>query len=194
VKAQARSLGAVVCAAVAIACSEAPLAVPVATDAARLDPLAHLAGGSGDLVLSGTGTATIDGRLTAGEWDRAGSVDFALSGDFESHPSTMYVMNDDAYLYIAVVITNEDYSGSVGVQGDVLDIHFDNDHDGGIAFSNSEAGDDFMRIETVPTINAFADGFQCRFPCPLPEAAQNDIYDGGSDDAAVAFTHTSSVS
>lgn len=96
------------------------------------------------IVLSGVGTATIDGIISPGEWDNAAIVNFDLVTFGQVHPSTLLVMNDDTFLFLAVVIRNEDFKESVGVQGDILRIFFDNDHDGGIAFSESELGDDFM--------------------------------------------------
>jgi hypothetical protein len=173
------------------ACGD-PLSIKNATDPSGLRPLTHLDGDGGDVVVSGIGTATIDGRITPGEWDRAGVVDFTFSTFLESHPSRMYVMNDDTYLYIAVVITNEDFNESVGVQGDILHLYFDNDHDGNIAFSNPEAGDDFLQAP-IPYEGGFMDGFYCKSPCPLPQAEQRDIYDGGTSDADAVVTHTDPV-
>jgi hypothetical protein len=191
-KARARYLGVVLCATVVAACGDQPLAVQSTSLHARLQPLAHLGGADGDVVLSGTGTATVDGRIAPGEWERAATVDFTLSTWGEEHPSRLYVMNDDTYLYIAVVITSEDFNHVVGEQGDVLNIYFDNDHDGGIAHSNSELGDDFLQAP-IPYEGGFMDGFYCKFPCWMPEAFQRDIYDGGTVDADAAVTHTDPV-
>jgi hypothetical protein len=66
----------------------------------------------------GVGTAQIDGALSAGEWDCAISDDFDanLSGG-SSADATVYWMNDNNYLYIAVRIARdkEDKVNLVGI-------------------------------------------------------------------------------
>src|SRR5688572_7341700 len=99
--AQFRSFTTVLCVTTLIGCGDAPLTVETPSALGLHNPIARLAGDNGDVVLSGIGTATIDGRITPGEWDRAGVADFTLSNFLESHPSRMYVMNDESYLYIA---------------------------------------------------------------------------------------------
>src|SRR5262245_36628114 len=55
---------------------------------------AHAPGAS----VFGTGTATIDGVMNAGEWEKAGHIDLAVG----STPLTLFVMNDADNLYFAV--------------------------------------------------------------------------------------------
>lgn len=190
--AQARFLGVVLCALTVTSCDGDPVSVDSPASALRPGALSHLAPGGSPVTLSGLGTATIDGHLAPGEWDRAGVVDFVFSDGVESRPSRLYVMNDETDLYIAVVITNEDFNGSVASQSDVLDIFFDNDHDGGIAWSNSELGDDFLQAP-VPHEGRFWDGFTCTAPCEPSLSWQRDPIDAGTPDADAAVTHTDPV-
>src|SRR5690242_16819008 len=61
--------------------------------------LAHVPGYS----LGGFGTAVIDGVLAPGEWDEAGHVDIQVNvANGATTPGTLYVMNDDRNLYIAL--------------------------------------------------------------------------------------------
>ncbi len=191
-KAPSRSFRVLLCALATISCAAEPVGVGAAALNPRTQPLAHVGTGAGDLVLSASGTATVDGRLAPGEWDRAAFIGFTLSTRGREQPSKLYVMNDNSYLYIAFVIANEDFNQVVGEQGDVLSIFFDNDHDGGIAYSNSELGDDFLQAP-IPFEGGLMDGFYCKFPCPMPQEFQRDIYDGGTSDADAAITHTDPI-
>ncbi len=57
-----------------------------------------------DLVLSGHGTASIDGVLSPGEWDHAGRTDVLVNipagGEGGTAQATLFVMNDEANLYL----------------------------------------------------------------------------------------------
>lgn len=146
------------------------------------------------VVLSAFGTATVDGVIGPGEWDKAAAVNFNLVTFGEVHPSTLYVMNDNTYLYIAVKIRNEGFkASSLGVQGDVLSLFFDNNNNGGIAFSNSEQGDDFVQLQ-----NGFPDFFLDAFRCLPPLCASyptfaQDIDFGGSTDTIAVISHTDPI-
>ena len=62
---------------------------PLPTPAAAPAPPAHS--------LSGTGTATIDGRLALGEWDNADQLDLVVNvPEGGTTPATLFVMNDEA--------------------------------------------------------------------------------------------------
>lgn len=63
--------------------------------------------------ISGTGTATVDGILAPGEWDRAATVDFraalpAAEGG-GSVPARAFVMNDTSNLYLALRVARDTY-------------------------------------------------------------------------------------
>ncbi|MEM7118716.1 MAG: hypothetical protein AAF614_40235, partial [Chloroflexota bacterium] len=63
--------------------------------------------------LAGSGTATIDGLMTPGEWDDADSFDFYIN-DFHPGPGrlvTLFVMNDKDNLYFALRMTGDVYYG-----------------------------------------------------------------------------------
>ncbi len=147
-------------------------------------------------------TPTIDGTMSAGEWDDAASDSATWTysipswGVDETHDVDVYVKNDADYLYIAVVISDDDYladyyhSGGTSVlSGDVLQVLFDNDHD---AASNTdyEQGDDILRIRA----NGYTwDGFYDYISSPSPGGGWipvADTADGGTDDLTGAVSHT----
>lgn len=139
--------------------------------------------------LSAFGTVTIDGVASTGEWDGSACVAFNFVTFGDTHPTTFCVKNDEIYLYLLAVIQNEDFNQSLGSQQDVLRIFFDNNHNGGIAFSNSEAGDDFTQAPK-PFVGGFMDGFNCQSPCPFPSGIQDDTELGGTNDVLAMITHT----
>jgi len=88
---------------------------------------------------------TIDGQLSLGEWDDASSIEKAIElftmkdfGRFESvekHPFKLYFKNDLRFLYLAMVLENEEmddhYSESVqDMKLDVFNVKFDNNNNG----------------------------------------------------------------
>jgi len=95
------------------------------------------------VVLTGSGTATIDGAMRSGEWAGAGRLDFPVSlPGGGSTQGTIYVMNDATNLYLAFRIARPILDSShVG-------FWFDDDHDGvstpgredGISFDTGPAG------------------------------------------------------
>lgn len=96
-------------------------------------------------------------------------------------------MNDGAYLYIAVVIRNEDYKPSeFGIQGDVLSVFFDNDHNGDIFFPNTVQGDDLMQAQI-----GFAPQDMFRFGGNL--SYQYDDQFGGANNVLAGISHTNPV-
>ena len=120
-----------------------------------------------DVELSGFGTATIDGFLNLNEWAMADTVNFDLITFGETHPTTIHVMNDTTDLFLAVELRNDDFkASSIGDQGDVLNIFFDNDHDGRIALPDFELGDDGMHVDNL---GPMVDLFGCESPvCESP--------------------------
>ena len=98
----------------------------------RLGVEAHAPGVS----LSGFGTATIDGVISAGEWDGAGSADFLVNiPEGGTTPGTLLVMNDADNLYLAVR-----FARSFVDPDSQLSFEFDNDNDG----VWPEQGDDIL--------------------------------------------------
>lgn len=134
-------------------------------------------------VLYGTGTATIDGSLGAGEWTGARRLTFAAAlPAFDGGgtvPAAILAMNDGASLYVAVEIGRATYGGSTS-----LAVYFDNDHNG-----SREAGNDAFLAD----VGLFSD---VRFvdwhwaPCtpggPGVACPVLDVERGGSSDGAAA--------
>jgi len=108
-----------------------------------------------DSTLFGVGTATVDGILSPGEWDAAGSIDLVINlpgGGTEA--ATLFVMNDATDLYLALR-----FARSVVDPGNSLVLEFDNNDDGVAA-----NGDDVIVFN--PAVGFF-DGFRTNEPpCP----------------------------
>ncbi len=69
---------------------------------------------------------TIDGVMSTGEWDDADSI-YVFSGSWAN--STLYVMNDQYKLYIALSVVDSTFkSGSNLAGNDSFNVRFDNDH------------------------------------------------------------------
>jgi len=92
--------------------------------------------------VSGLGTATIDGMMSPGEWEAAGSIEFEaiLPPDYrcasDTAPAVLYVMNDRNNIYLGVRIDQAGFSGGGA------SFTFDNDNDG-----ITEPGDDVLQID-----------------------------------------------
>lgn len=165
----------------------APLA-PVLT---CLAALAWLAGGappclahSGDeLSAWAVVTPTIDGVLSAGEWIDADVADFTLAYCSESHDVSLYVKNDDTYLYLAVVVRDEEYSNLAEMFHDFANFYFDNNHNGIV-----EVGEDGLAIRFDNTI--FEDTHN---PTGVNGWSYFDDTVGGTNDLDGATTHTNPV-
>lgn len=128
-------------------------------------------------------TPTIDGVISAGEWIDADSADFTLSYCSESHDVTLYVKNDDSYLYLAAVVRNEEYSDLTEMYHDFANFYFDNDNDGA-----ADVGEDGLAIRFDNTI--FRDTFN---PTGVNGWSYSDTSDGGTNDIDGAVTHTNPV-
>ena len=100
--------------------------------------------------VAGVGTATIDGVMSSGEWDNAGTIEFeailppAPCFTSDTVPAFLYVMNDANNIYLGVGISQGGFSG-----GEIT-FCFDNDNDG-----IQEAGEDVLRLSHSGT---FVDG------------------------------------
>jgi len=135
---------------------------------------AHVSGVS----LPGSGTATIDGVLSPGEWDTAGSINFQVklpdSVGGGTTPATLFVMSDADNLYLAVTIQRPSLDSSS------ISIFFDNDHDG-----VSKEGDDGFGLNANQFGNRrFGDIFFTFLPpCPPPFfCGLGDTDFGGTND------------
>ena len=139
------------------------------------------------VVLTGRGTATIDGVLSAGEWTNAGCADFSVNTPGGgTTPGTVCAMNDATNLYLLVRFarTFVDPSNSVGFE-------FDNDHDG----IWPEEGDDALVIN--PAFGFFDDVRTNLPPCPLPPTifcGPLDTAAGGTNDGSGTFGNNGTFS
>jgi hypothetical protein len=89
---------------------------------------------SSDIVLTGSGTAVIDGVFSPGEWTHAASATFdADVPEGGTTPVTLYEMDDGVNLYLAFAIPRSSFGGATNPI-----ISFDNDDDGQFG----EEGDD----------------------------------------------------
>ena len=107
-------------------------------------------------LLSGFGTPTIDGVISPGEWDSAGTISFPvnipLNDGGGTVPGTLLVMNDETNLFLAIEYPHT-------TVGSDLSFEFDNDHGGG----SRENGDDAILF----TRTGFSDAFRTNQPpCP----------------------------
>jgi hypothetical protein len=137
------------------------------------------------VVLSGVGTATIDGILSPGEWDTADTLGFVANLPGGTVPATLFVMNDAGSLYMAVKVEHNTLGRSS------VAFEFDNDHDG-----TRENGDDAVILNTE---SGFFDNFRTNEPpCPagVNEAACgfSDTDFGGTNDGDGVATNNGSFS
>ncbi len=138
-----------------------------------------------DVVLSGFGTAAIDGIMSPGEWVDAGRIDYLAN--VPSHdgggttPATLFVMNDETNIYIALKIKK------FAARSTSAFFEFDNNHNG----VWPEEGDDGFGMNvgtfTPPT---FSDLFRTtQPPCPSGFCGLLDTDFGGTTDGASAATN-----
>ena len=146
-------------------------------------------------IYSGYGTATIDGVLSTGEWDSAGSTTFQVNlppggAGGGTVTGTIYALNDGTNLYIAIHFP---YYSSVDGYSEAL-ISFDNNNDGFYSGTTS-SGEDLIVFD--PTTSGF--GFMDRSfnenpcaDCTPPNNWLDTALTGGSSDGAGAFTSSDS--
>ncbi|MFC1506047.1 hypothetical protein ACFLQ6_03140 [Thermoproteota archaeon] len=89
-------------------------------------------------VLSGWGTATIDGVLYTSEWETASTLPFSVSAG--AYTGTIHLMNDATNLYIGVILNGDNEISST----DGFLVYFDNDNGGE---TTREIGDDVLRYK-----------------------------------------------
>jgi len=141
-------------------------------------------GHSGNILSSwAVTTPTIDGVISPGEWIDADTADFTLTYCGESHDVTLHVKNDDTYLYLAVVVRNEEYSNPAEMYHDFANFYFDNDND-----AVTDTGEDGLAIRFDNTV--FRDTYN---PTGVNGWSYSDDSDGGTNDIEGAVTHTNPV-
>lgn len=132
--------------------------------------------------LTGVGTATVDGVMSAGEWDSAARVNFLVNIPGGTVPATLFTMNDANKLYFALRIERPTLETISMV------MEFDNNHNG-----IRERGDDVFVINTSPF--GSADAYDVyRHPCvgapeDSPGCSSFDSADGGTMDVIGAATN-----
>lgn len=93
----------------------------------------------------GYDSATIDGTLSAGEWDNA-AMWSVFSGAYAG--STFYMMNDDDYLYIALSVIDATLAND-----DIMEVRFDNANN-----DTLDAGDDELFLSPLGFTDAHFNG------------------------------------
>ncbi len=135
------------------------------------------------VVLSGFGTATIDGVLSPGEWDSAGSIDFSVTlpgnDGGGTTPAILFVMNDGTNLYLGLKIVRSAL-GSANVV-----FTFDNNHNG---VPGVENGDDVLGFSFTFLDNVRTNAPPCP-PGPPGYCGPRDAEIGGSTDGQGAATN-----
>jgi len=99
----------------------------------------------------GYDTATIDGTLSAGEWDNA-AVWSVFSGAYAG--STFYMMNDDDNLYIALLVIDATLTNA-----DNMEVRFDNTNNDTI-----DVGDDELFMSALGFTDSHFDGTSYGIP------------------------------
>ncbi len=130
------------------------------------------------VTLSGFGTATVDGVFSSGEWDNAGSVDFAANlppnDGGGTTPVTLFIMNDATNLYVALKIARSSLGGATNPS-----FEFDNNHDG----VRNEGDDLFGMSEGIFSPPTFIDAFRTsQPPCLAGLCGLRDVDFGGTND------------
>ena len=128
-------------------------------------------------------TPSVDGVISPGEWIDADVADFTLSYCSESHDVTLFVKNDDTYLYLAVIVRDEEYSNLAEMYHDFANFYFDNDNDG-----TTDTGEDGLAIRFDNTI--FRDTYN---PNGVNGWSSSDQSDGGTNDIVGAARHTNPI-
>ena len=153
------------------------------------------------VVLSGFGSATVDGVLSPGEWGSAGRIDFVanlpLADGGGTTPATLFVMNDATSLYLGVRIARSRLNtGTIGFGLDQVAFEFDNNHNGG----PPEEGDDILLLSPGLMIGSQSSFFDevrtTRPPCPagIGLCGLFDTQVGGTNDGQGAAANDGSFS
>lgn len=146
--------------------------------------------------LSAFGTATINGVMSTGEWDKAAKIDFLVNvppgAGGGTVPATLFVMNDEKNIYLALKFAQSSFGKSTQFNAD-----FDNNNNG-----VANDGDDVIAMYVnPPQPPSFADLY--RYSCPGSPAGSADCFTfdsapkggilpaGTSDGTAVALNNGS---
>jgi hypothetical protein len=132
-------------------------------------------------ILSGRGTATVDGVLAPNEWAAATTLSLAVSVPGGTTPGKFYVMNDSTNLYLAF-----SFGRSAGNEINNLDFNFDTDGSGTL-----NPGDDGLLVSN----DVFQDTvMSTASPCPAgAECSFLDSDVGGTNNGLGAFVDSGST-
>jgi len=133
---------------------------------------------AGEIVLSGWGTAVIDGQISQNEWDENSFAVFSVNTpEGGIADGIVHAMNDEDILYLAVIFDHT-------ANGNTASIQFDNNNDG----SETQPGDDVILINPNPTVGFWDEYRYTGPPCPSGKiCAQLDTDDGGTNDGSGVF-------
>jgi hypothetical protein len=129
-------------------------------------------------IQSGSGTAIIDGAISANEWTRATIVNVALKIPGQTTAAKLYVMNDATNLYFAFAFERTPPAG----ERNIMSFEFDDDISGHL----SPGDDGFVVVDGV-----FTDSVRSTAP-PCPTGVLCRFFDtalGGTEDGSGAFTN-----
>jgi len=130
----------------------------------------------------GFGTATVDGVMAPGEWQCAQHADFTANLSGGATPATLYWMNDQTNLYLAVRIQRASTD-----KVNTLRFNFDNNNSANTSRTGlAETGDDIL-VEDATA--GFSDQFltaNCTTSTQTSCGA-TDASAGGTNDGAAAF-------
>ena len=138
-------------------------------------------GHNGDTIYSRytDNTPTLDGEIGDTEWEEAAYRSFTLPGYYLKDLSRAgslefeaYVMSDEENLYIAVVVTGDEYDWD-----DLIMVTFDHSHDG-----NHEEGEDFKSMGNW----GYGDNNQRYY---VGDDNENDLKHGGTTDGWCELTY-----
>jgi hypothetical protein len=135
------------------------------------------------VVLSGWGTAVIDGQISLDEWDENSFVEFPVNTpDGGVCDGIVYAMNDEENLYLAVIFNHTAVGNSAA-------FNFDNNHDG----SQLSQGDDALIINPNPTVGFWDLHRFTGPPCPINSICSGrDSEFGGANDGSGVFFNSES--
>ncbi len=137
------------------------------------------------VVLSGAGSAVIDGVQSPGEWVTAAKYDFAVNKPASegggTAPATLFVMNDGANLYLAVQVARPALDHSS------VTFEFDDNHDG-----VCENGEDVLVLNSA---SGFYDDFRTSQPgSAVCSNAPSDVEAGGATNGSGAVRNNGAFS
>jgi hypothetical protein len=136
------------------------------------------------VVLRGFGSATIDGRIEAGEWASAATAAFPVAlVDGRTAQGRLFVMNDTANVYAALRV-EADFTTGLG-RDTVFSVQLDGEHSG----ARFSPGQDLLYLNARADGDVRVDDWYVR---PGPPGSgfvivEPDSRDGGSNDVRGAF-------